>query len=154
MAKLNLIQHIISIIILMLLLGCSGSTEYIHRSEFIINEKTDTIYTERVDTLYENIFLVDTVYASINFIGDTIYPVYAGIKLNAKKDTAVIAKFFWSDKHFEIWSRADTLYKTDTLIIEMPYIPEGAEGWEKIIYIIGGLLIAVFVYKIRKKKNV
>ena len=153
MVKQKLTQHIISVIILFGLLGCSGSTEYIHKTDFIVSEKTDTIYTERVDTLYENIFVVDTVFASINFDGDTIYPVYKGVKLK-DKDTVIIASFYWFDKHFEIWHRADTLYKTDTLRIKMPYIPGNAEGWEKFIYLIGGLIVAFFVWRIRKKKNV
>ena len=148
-------QHIISVVILIGLLGCSGSTEYIHRTKFIVQEKTDTIYTQlvKIDTLYETTILIDSILVGVDTSGYFILPIYEGVKLNAKKDTAVIARFYWEDKHFEIWQRADTLYKTDTIIVNMPYIPEGAEGWEKIIYLIGGLIIAFFVWRIRKKNG-
>ncbi len=152
--KLNLCT--ISIIILLLLLGCSGSTEYILKTEIVVLASSDSLkanikfpdisYRLEVDTHTVRISLVDS---------SIIYPIYEGYDIADDGDTLLWYAFHMNGEYLE-YEYKDTLYKIDTLTIDQPYIPADAKGIEIFLWI-GLFLVGTYAtWRIRreKKKNV
>ena len=98
------------IIILMLLLGCSGSTEYIYTAKVIVLASSDSLkanikfpdirYRLEVDTYTVRISLVDS---------SIIYPIYEGYDLAEDGDTLLWYAFHIDGEYLEYEYR-DTIY--------------------------------------------
>lgn len=107
-----------------------------------------------VDVVHEILVPVPAVQDTVRLQGDTDTLWYGGI-YNATDSIGAVA-VYPKKKHAIVTINADTIIVHDTLNVDVPmpyYIPNVSDTWEKIIWMLSGVITSIFIYIIRKKKN-
>ena len=118
------------IVTMVMIMSCGSSRQVEREKTTVLHLKADTVWA------LDSVMVHDSVHVAV--MGDTV---------REYKERTV-----WRDR-VRIEVRTDTLMTVDTLVIERVERPPDAaddNGWIKSLFLLGALLVLIWVYRLRR----
>lgn len=118
------------IVTMVMIMSCGSSRQVEREKTTVVHLKADTVWA------LDSVMVHDSVHVAV--MGDTV---------REYKERTV-----WRDR-VRIEVRTDTLMTVDTLVIERVERPPDAaddNGWVKYLFVLGALVVLIWVYRLRR----